>query len=171
MGRVIGCALLLMMATGASGQSFDEGIYRVAGGDWQTVFVPLRQRPATLGANFTVEGGSGQVRIALVTQEDFEQAHNDPSRLPDSALLAVTPRGASGGFMHHVGYRDEYLVLLDNRADKAHPAVVRMRIAWNFPRVTTLPPERQFTVIAISFLAFFGVVTYSARKLLKATRG
>jgi hypothetical protein len=160
-----------MMAAGAQGEKVDEDIYRVAGGDWQTVFVPLRQRPATLSANFTVESGSGQVRIALVTQEDFERVQNDPSRLPDSELLAVTPRGKSGEFMHHVGYRDEYLVLLDNRVDKAHPAVVRMRIAWDFPRVTKLPPERQFTVIAISFLAFFGVVTYSARKFLKATRG
>jgi hypothetical protein len=46
-----------------------------------------------------------------------------------------------------------------------------VRVAWEYPRVTQLSPERQFTVIAISFLAFFSVVTYSARKLLKAARG
>jgi hypothetical protein len=159
------------MAMSAPSQSVDEDIYRVAGGDWQTVFVPLRQRPATVSASFAVESGSDKVRIALVTQDDFERAQNDPARLPDSELLAVTPRGKAGAFTHHVGHRDEYLVLLDNRVDQAHPAVIRMRVAFEFPRVSKLSPERQFTVIAISFLAFFGVVTYSARKLLKATRG
>jgi hypothetical protein len=38
------------------------------------------------------------------------------------------------------------------------------------PQVTRLSPQRQFTVILISFAVFFGIVTYSARRLLRGIR-
>jgi hypothetical protein len=170
-GSVIGCACLLLLAASGPREIVDEDHYRIGAGDWQMIFVPLRQRPATVSASYSVQTGSEQVRIALVSQEDFERVQNDPGRLQDDLLLAVTPRGKSGSFTHRVGHRDDYLILLDNRADKQNPANIRMRVAIDFPKVTQLSPERQFTVIAISFLTFFAVVTYSARKLLKATRG
>jgi hypothetical protein len=51
---------------------------------------------------------------------------------------------------------------------------VHIRVWLDFARrgpvVTQLSPERQLTVIAISFLVFFGIVTYSARRLLRTMR-
>ena len=38
------------------------------------------------------------------------------------------------------------------------------------PLVIRLPRERQLTVIVVSFAVFFGIVTYSARRLLRGMR-
>jgi hypothetical protein len=148
----------------------DEDRYQIAAGDWQTVMVPLRHPPARVSVSYAVQTGSNQIRIGLLTQDDFDRLQSNPSKLKDDVLLASTPPGMAGSFVYQVGRRDDYLILLDNRADKEHPATIRMRVAIDFPKVTQLPPERQFTVVAISFLAFFAVVTWSARRLLKATR-
>jgi hypothetical protein len=169
-GFVIGYACLLLAASTPK-PFVDEDQYRIQAGDVERVLLPLRQNPAVVSVSFSVEGGSTQVRVALVTQEDFDRADGNPSRLSEDALLAATARGKSGSFTHRVSRKGDYLILLDNRADKEASAVVHMRVAWDYPKVTQLSPERQFTVIAISFFAFFTVVTYSARKLLKATRG
>jgi hypothetical protein len=148
----------------------DEDRYRIRAGDFEMVLLPLRHHPAVVSASYSAQNGSNQVRIALVSQEDFDRAQGNPAKLPEDALMAVTPRGKSGAFTHRVPHRGDYLILVDNRADKDNAAVVQVRVAWEYPKVTQLSPQRQFTVIAISFLAFFSVVTYSARKLLKATR-
>ena len=67
---------------------------------------------------------------------------------------------------------DDYVIVVENDAEA--PAEVLLRISLDFtragPRVTKLSPQRQFTVIAISFAVFFGIVTWSARKLLRAVR-
>jgi hypothetical protein len=36
--------------------------------------------------------------------------------------------------------------------------------------VTTLSPRRQIEIVIISFAAFFGIVSWSARRLLKGIR-
>jgi hypothetical protein len=160
---------LLLLAASNPREFVDEDHYHIAAGDWQPVTVGLRQRPATVSASYSVHNGSDSVRIALLTRDELDRAQNDLGRLPDSALLASTPRGKSGAFTYRVGHPDDYFIVLDNRADKVNPATVRMRVAIDFPRVTKLSPERQATVIAISFITFFAVVTYSARRLLKAS--
>jgi hypothetical protein len=49
--------------------------------------------------------------------------------------------------------------------------MVHLRITLDFsrrgPTVTRLSPQRQLAVIAISFAVFFGIVTFSARRLLR----
>jgi hypothetical protein len=173
---VIPFACLLLLAASSSPntrlEQTDEDTYRIAAGDYQWVALDLRQHPATVGASFAVLKGSPQIRIALLTRDEYDRMRDDLSRLPEEALLAATPRGDSGKFLFRVHQPDSYVILLDNHAEKNTPAVVRMRIALDFsqPRVTRLSPERQLTVVAISCLTFFAVVTYSARKLLKATR-
>ena len=168
---MIGYACLLLVAASAPTPFVDEDRYRIRAGDLEMVLLPLRQNPAQVHVSFSVQSGSNQVRVLLVSQADFDRAQGDISRLPDDAVLASTPRGKSGSVTRRVGHRGDYLIVLDNRADQENGAVVQMRVAFDYPRVTQLSPQRQFTVIAISFLAFFAVVTYSARKLLRATRG
>jgi hypothetical protein len=162
---------LLLAAANTPKPFVDEDQYRIQAGDMERVLLPLRQNPAVVSVSFSVEGGSDQVRVALVSQAEFDRVEGNPARLSEDALLAATPRGKSGSFTHRVSHKGDYLILLDNRPNQGDPAVVHMRVAWDYPKVTQLSPERQFTVIAISFLTFFAVVTYSARKLLKATRG
>jgi hypothetical protein len=155
---------MLLMAATTRVDLVDED-YQIPAGDWKWVEVDLRQQPAVVMADYRVQGGSGQVRIALIARDDLD-------RLPENALLAATGRGGAGSLAFRVGDRDNYAILVDNRADKTNAATVRLRVSLDFarPRVTRLSRERQITVVAVSFLAFFAVVTYSARKLLKAAR-
>jgi hypothetical protein len=168
-GSMIAYACLLLAATGTNAPFVDEDRYPIRAGDLAPVTLSLRQIPAVVTASYSVEG-SAQVRIALMTQQDWDRADNIPGRVTEDALLASTARGKSGSFTYQVPHKGDYVILMDNRADKQNAAMVHMRVMWEYPRVSRLSPERQFTVIAISFLAFFAVVTYSARKLLKATR-
>jgi hypothetical protein len=66
---------------------------------------------------------------------------------------------------------DDYDVVVDNREGR-RDVKVRVRVALEFsssgPEITTASPARQLTVVALSFLFFFGVVTYSARRILRA---
>jgi len=175
-GRVTGsmiayAGLLLAAASGPAPRFVDEDRYRIRPDDLEIVHLPLRKNPAVVDVSYAVESGSERVRVLLVCQDDFYQAKSDLSRLPEDAVLAATPRGKSGSFEQRVARKGDYVIVLDNRANRENGAVVQMRVAFDYPKVTQLSPERQFTVIAISFLAFFAVVTYSARKLLRATRG
>jgi hypothetical protein len=170
-GFVIGYACLLLVSSSVSKPFVDEDRYLIRAGDLEMVLLPLHRNPAIVTASYTVQNGSSNVRIVLVSQEDFDHAHGDPGRLPEDAVLASTGRGAVGAFTHRVSHKGDYLILLDNRADKANATSVQLRVMWDYPRVTQLSPERQFTVVALSCLTFFAVVTYSARKLLKAAGG
>jgi len=162
---VIPFACILLLAAATRVDLADEE-YQIPAGDWKWIEVDLRQQPADVIAAYTVLAGSGEVRIALMTRDDLDH-------LQENELIASTPRGKAGGFEYRVRDRDNYAILVDNRADKEHPATVRLRVWLDFarPAATRLSRERQITVVAISFLAFFAVVTYSARKLLKAARG
>lgn len=155
---------MLLLAATTRVDLVDED-YQIPAGDWKWVEVDLRQQPAAVFANYAVQGGAGQVRIALIARDDLD-------RLPENALIASTRRGSSGSLAFRVHDRDNYAILVDNRADKTNAATVRLRVSLDFahPGATLLPRERQITVVAVSFLAFFAVVTYSARKFLKATR-
>jgi len=62
---------------------------------------------------------------------------------------------------------------VDNRA--AQPSDVHLRISLEFggspgPAVTRLSAPRQITVILMSFAVFFGIVSFSARRLWRAVK-
>ena len=68
---------------------------------------------------------------------------------------------------------DDYAIVVDNR-EGDRDATVLVRASLDFaasgPDVTLASPGRQMTVIALSFIFFFGVVTYSARRILRAIK-
>jgi hypothetical protein len=89
--------------------------------------------------------------------------------------MAATTPGASGRIRYRVRTPGDYVVVIDNRGGDARPAEARLRVALDFelqsgPEVTLLSPGRQFAVILISFAVFFGIVSYSARRLLRGIR-
>ena len=170
-------ACFLLLAASTSVELVDE-VYRIAPAEWKYVEVNLRQNPALVTASFQVESGaeagagagSDKVRLALMTRADLAHLRGE---LPHG-LLAVTPPGRSGALDFRVREPGDYALVVDNRSGKK-PAAVHLRIALDFaqpfgPVVTRLGPRRQVTVIVLAFAFFFGVVTYSARKLLRATR-
>jgi hypothetical protein len=168
-------ACLVLLAASTSVELVDE-VYKIPPAEWKYVEVNLRQNPALVAASFKVESGdesgSDKVRLALMTRADLEHLRED---LPHG-LLAVTAAGTSGALNFRVREPGDYVLVVDNRASKAKPAAVHLRIALDFarpsgPDVTRLTPQRQLTVIVLACAFFFGVVTYSARKLLRSRAG
>jgi hypothetical protein len=149
-------------------------VVRIPAGDWRYVEVGLKQRPAFVSADYTVEPGSGEVRLALVERDQLELSGKpDSGALPDGAL-AITAPGRSGRLRYPVRMRGEYAVVIDNRMGAA-AAAAHLRVSLDFggrpgPEVTRLSPARQLMVIAITFAVFFAIVSYSARRLLQGIR-
>jgi hypothetical protein len=142
----------------------------IPAGDWKYVDVPLHDRAARIIASYEVLSGSGQVRMALMLHEDLDRMNSD---LPGTIL--ATPVGRRGFFADPVRRVGDYVVVLDNQEGR-QAARVRLRVALDFgtgrqTEVGRLTPRRQFTVVAVSCVAFAGIVTFSARRLRRAMRG
>jgi hypothetical protein len=163
-------AWILLLAASTSVDLVDE-VYHIPAAEWKYVEINLRQQPAVVSASYDVPGGAANVRLALMTRADLEHFRNDLAH----GILALTPIASSGTLNFRVREPSDYVLVVDNRADRDHAAAVHLRVALDFgqavtPLITTISPRRQITVIALSFIFFFGVVTYSARKLMKLSR-
>ena len=166
---MIPVAILLLVAT-THVELVDE-VYRIPAGQWRYVELGLRQRPAFVAANFEVQSGSHQVRLALLRRDDLERLRSEEP----AGVLAATDPGASGKLRVQVRTPGEYAVVLDNRGDSEHEAVAHLRVSLDFgrnpgPAVSRLSPLRQILVVAFSFAVFFGIAGYSARRLLRGIR-
>jgi hypothetical protein len=155
---------ILLLAASTNVQLVDE-VYRIPARDWRWVPVSLRQKPALISARYQVHGDSTEVRLKLIRRADLEKGQ-------DARALSATNFKPGGHLLYQVMTPDDYVIVVENHGET--PAEVLLRIGLDFsragPRVTRLSPLRQFTVIAISFAVFFGIVTWSARRLLRAVR-
>jgi hypothetical protein len=161
---VIHIAFFLLLAASSRVELVDQD-YQIPPGEWMWIPIELKQEAATVIASYVVPERTSQVRIALLAKDDLDHPQ-------EKKFIASTRRGHSGAFAGRAPYPDTYAVLVDNSADKSRAATVRVRVTLDFskPRATQLPVERQLTVIAVSLLAFFAVVTWSARRLMKSAR-
>lgn len=139
--------------------------YQIAPGDWQWVEVNLKQRAGAILANYQVLSGPTSVRLVLMHRRDLDN-------MPLGAL-AQTPAAGNGSFFHGVHEVGNYALVVENQSTAA-PSIVHLNVWIDFARpgrtVETLSPQRQLTVILVSFVVFFGIVTWSARRLLRAVR-
>jgi hypothetical protein len=166
-------ACIVLLAASTSVELVDE-VYHLPPAEWKYIEVNLRQNPALVTAAFDVQSGSEKVRLALMTRADLERLREDVPH----GLLAVTETGKSGALNYRVRQPGDYVLVVDNRSGKSQPAAVHLRVALDFagpsgpsgPIVTSLGTRRQLTVIVLAFAFFFGVVTFSARKLLRAAK-
>jgi hypothetical protein len=163
-------ACIVLLAASTSVELVDE-VYHLPPAEWKYIEVNLRQNPALVTAAFDVQSGSEKVRLALMTRADLERLREDVPH----GLLAVTEIGKSGALNFRVRQPGDYVLVVDNRSGKTQPAAVHLRVALDFARpsgpiVTSLGTRRQLTVIVLAFAFFFGVVTFSARKLLRAAK-
>ena len=161
--------LALFFLLAASRVELVDEVYQIPASEWR--YVPelgLSQQTALVTATFEVASGDPEVRLALLRSEDMEKLR---AGAPHS-VLEVTPAGKSGKLQFQVRERGDYVVVIDNEGRT--PASVRTRIWLDFgrrgPAVTQLSPGRQLAIVLISFAVFFGIVTFSARRLLKAVR-
>ena len=157
--------LALLLLAVSSKVELVNGDYQIAPSDWQWVPVNVRQHPALLTASFQVHSGSEDVRLLLMRREDLDD-------MPHGSL-ADTPEARAGALTHYLHDLGEYGLVVENTNSHV-PASVHLFIWLDFAphrtAVETLSPQRQWSVILISFAAFFGIVTWSARKLLHAMK-
>ena len=165
---------LILLAVSTHVELVNE-VVRIPSGDWRYVDVGLKQRPAFVSADYTMEPGSGEVRLALVERDQLEKLQGKQlgGALPDG-VLAITAPGRSGRLRYRAQVRGQYAVVIDNRLG-TREAAAHLRVSLDFggrpgPEVTRLSPARQLTVIVITFAVFFAIVSYSARRLLQGIR-
>lgn len=166
---MIPVAILLLAAT--THVDLVDEVYRIPAGQWRYVELGLQQKPAFVAADFVVQSGSHQVRLALLRHDDLQRLRAEEP----AGVLAATDAGDSGKLRFQVRMPGEYAVVLDNRDDSEHEAVAHLHVSLDFgrnpgPAVTRLSPLRQMVVVAFSFALFFGIVGYSARRLLRGIR-
>ena len=165
-------ALLWMFALAAVTRvELVNEVYPIPADEWRYVELGLKQQAATVMATYQVNGGSEQVRLALMRRDDLEHLRQG---LPHG-VMAVTSPGRSGALECQARPPGDYVIVVDNQMGGGKPASVHLRVWLDFgahdvPDISRLSPERRRTVILISFAAFFGIVTWSARKLLRGVR-
>jgi hypothetical protein len=161
-------ALLLLAAT--TRLDLVDEVYRIPPKEWRYVELELKQVPVSVICQYDAEVRGPQVRLALMDRQDLKRMSEDEAH----GVLSVTPAGTGGRIFHIVRTPGNYVVVVDNRnGDRA--AAVHLRVALDFtarhgPAVTYLSPQRRWAVVAISFGVFFAIVTWSARRLLRAVR-
>ncbi len=136
--------------------------------DYRWVPVIVRRTPTAIECNFEVVNGSQAVHAELVSEHDFSLF----SRHHDYETLALTQTGASGGFRYMAETPGRYRVLILNDRG-APPAAVSLIVRTDVnPAPSTLSrgisSQRKLGVILGSLTLFFGTVTWSGRKLLRA---
>jgi hypothetical protein len=162
--------LLLVLWANAPRVDVVDEIYTIPPSEWRYVPMELKQTPVGLHCDFEVLGKASEVHVALLNQANLERLRADQPH----GILADAPPEVRGSFSYVVQAPAEYAIVVDNRAPHA-PVRVRLRISLDFSGrpvqgVRYLSHERRLAVILISFAAFFGIVTWSARKLLATIR-
>jgi hypothetical protein len=164
-----GLALALSLAAAPTSVELVDEVYQIPASQWRYVDVTLKQQPAMVSATFQVTAGAGQARIAVMRGQDLERLRAGQPH----GVLAVTPLASTGNLSYYVHVPDDYAIVVDNHAAK--PSTVHLRVSLDFggspgPAVTRLSSRRQVAVILISFGVFFGIVSFSARRLWRAVK-
>jgi hypothetical protein len=162
-----GLALAWSLAAAPTSVELVDEVYQIPANQWRYVEIDLKQQPALVSATFQVLTGAAQARLALMRRQDLERLRGGEPH----GLMTVTPLASSGNLAYYVHWPDDYAIVVDNRA--AQSSAVHLRISLEFggsrgPAVTRLPAQRQLAVILISFAVFFGIVSFSARRLWRA---
>ena len=162
--------LCLILLLAASRVELVDEVYQIPPNSWRfpDAVISLKQRPALISAQYETSPPSSNVRIALLRREDLQ-------KLLDGAphgIIQTTPEGVRGALSYQAGTQGEYVVVIENEART--PATVHIRVDLDFarhgPTITQLSPQRQLTVVVISFAVFFAIVSFSARRLLRVVR-
>ena len=162
--------LILLLLAAATRVELVDDVYTIPASAWRYVQVDLKQTPVGVNCDFQVLTPGARVRAALLSRADLERFSDNQAH----GFLAATPAEGSGRFHYRLHQAGQFAVVLDNRPAKA-PVRVRLRVSLDFSGrpahgVGTLSPQRRLAVILISFAVFFAIVTWSAKKLLKALR-
>ncbi|MCL5743526.1 MAG: hypothetical protein M1541_06315 [Acidobacteria bacterium] len=162
-------AILLLLGASTHVDLVDE-IYRIPPSQWRYIEVSTRQTPARVDVDFAVLGERATVRMALLTRADLYRLRAERPH----GFLAATEFQRRGAFRYQIRTPGSYAVVLDNRDEGSPAANVHVRVSMEFAPTPEaggyLSPGRRAAAILISFAVFFGIVTWSTRKLLHAMK-
>ena len=163
-------ALLLLLAAPSvisAAAVLTNDIYQIPAGEWRWVRFEIGHRPATVECRFETVGG-GEAQAELDSRPDLELFRQH--KLHES--LASTDAGPGGMFSLYIPDPGEYAVVIRNPGASAASVHLTVSLSFGPPPIASrsLSPTRRLTVILISFAAFFAIVTFSARALLRAMK-
>jgi hypothetical protein len=126
--------------------------------------VTEKHLPVEVDCVFRVKKG-GNVHLELMTEANLEA-------LRAGQKYDVIQSSREGALHQEIGLPGTFAIVLWNDDDTL-PAEVALKVSLDFSGKgralsRTLTPQRQLTVIVLSFLGFFAILTVSARQLLKA---
>jgi hypothetical protein len=158
---------LFALQTGGPLLLTDE-IVTVPPGQWRSVNVSLRQKPAVVECSFHAGDHPG-IRIILMTKDAEERFQQGNAH----SILAATAYQTEGTLKFAVAEPGDYAVVLDNRLDGYRTAQVRLKVNLTFTpekqAVVGHPTkQRQALAIMLSFLFFAAIVILSGWKLRSA---
>ena len=156
-------ALLLLMLAAFARVDLIDATYEIPASDWRYVPRPVTQEPAWVDCTFDAGRPDARVRVVLLSHDDLDSWRVGR----DHEELATTPVGPRGMLRMSVHDADTY-VAIENRGSRT--ASVRLRVFLEQPHARYLSTERRLAVILISLAVFFGIVTFSARRLLRSIR-
>jgi len=157
-------AWMLLLAAPSSVELVDH-TYQIPANDWSFVDLGLRPRSALVNADFVVEAGP-PVQLLLMEEADLERLN----RGEPHGMVLSTAVGPAGRLEVRTGNAGDYVVVVENRSGRAETSKVRLRVSIDSAEATLLSPQRRFTVVAISFAVFFGIVIYSGSRLWQAVK-
>ncbi len=159
----------LLLAASLNLPLVDDSI-TIGPADWRYVEVVLKQRTATLDCEFRLLSAGRGVRAILLERAELDRlrAGSAPRE------LAATPVETGGRLHFNLPTKGDYALVFENPA-RGKPIQVHVRVTLDFsgravPQVRVLPPGRRAAVVAVSFAVFFGIVTWSARRMMGALR-
>jgi len=153
------------MVAASAGVELVNQTFLIPANDWRFTDLGIRERPVLIRAEFDVQAGP-PVQLILMERPDLERLNRGETY----AVVAATRIGPQGLLEVHTVRPGDYVVVVLNHSTAPGAANVRLRVSVDSVESTELPPERQLTIVAISFAVFFGIVTYSARRLWLSVR-
>jgi len=153
------------MVAASAGVELVNQTFLIPANDWRFTDLGIRDRPVLITAEFDVEAGP-PVQLILMERADLERLNRGETH----AVVAATRTGPHGLLKVRTVRPGDYVVVVENPSAETGAANVRLRVSVDSVESTELPPERQLTIVAISFAVFFGIVTYSARRLWLGVR-
>jgi len=157
-------ALLLLLAASRPVVLTDD-VYQIPAREWRWVRFEISHHPANVECRFETVG-SGEAHAELVSRADLDLIHEH--KIHDA--LASTDIARTDSFSQYIGDPGEYAVVIENPGSS--PVAARLTVALSFgqPASRYLTRERRLTVILVSSIMFFAIVTFSARALLRAIK-
>lgn len=138
--------------------------------DYRWVPVSVKRTPTFIECSFQVVSGGASVHAELLTEADFIRFR----RHREYEAIEETKPGRVGGFSHMVETPGQYRVVIinDRRAPQTAVSLSVRETVDPPPSMLSvgISPRRQFLVIFAALTFFFGTVTWSGARLLRAWR-